>query len=204
MPVQEIMKNGQIELRPLRYEDETSFASATEEFSRTNPSWQFALSRDRCGSFAEYVDTLDQWSRGVDVPEGFVPATFLVGIVKGQVVGRLSLRHRLNDFLERIGGHIGYGVVPSYRRKGYATAMLKQAIPIYQKLGLQKVLLTCNIDNIASQKVIESCGGEFEGITNLPELKIQKRRYWIQVASHIETQSEQVGGRNSASLRTTP
>lgn len=185
------MKNGPLKLRPLRYEDETSFAIATEEFSRTNPSWEFALSRNHCGSFAEYVDTLDRWSRGVDVPEEFVPATFLVGTVEERIVGRLSLRHSLNGFLERIGGHIGYGVIPSCRRKGYATAMLKQAIPICKELGLQKVLLTCNIGNLASQKVIESCGGELEGITNLPELKIQKRRYWIQVTSYEETESEQ-------------
>lgn len=61
--------------------------------------------------------------------------TFLVGVVEHEIVGRLSLRHYLNDFLARIGGHIGYGVTPAHRKKGYATEMLKQALPICSSLS---------------------------------------------------------------------
>ena len=116
---------------------------------------------------------------GKCLPNTFVPNTYYVGVVANKIVGRLSFRHRLNDFLEQIGGHIGYGVIPSQRRKGYATIMLKQSLVFAKAMGLDKVLLTCDTNNIASMRVIEANGGVFENITNEPEFKIQKNRYWI-------------------------
>jgi len=118
---------------------------------------------------------------GKGLPDKFVPNTFLVGVVDGQIIGRLSIRHRLNDFLERIGGHIGYGIIKSYRRQGYCTEMLKQALPICSSLGIKKILITCDIDNFGSQKVIKRCGGIFENVTDDSQLNVQKRRYWIDI-----------------------
>ena len=77
-------------------------------------------------------------------------------------LGQLAIRHRLTPVLLELGGHIGYYVRPSVRRRGHATAMLAQALPIAAELGIDPVLITCDADNVASRKVIESCGGEFE------------------------------------------
>ncbi|MBN2684363.1 MAG: GNAT family N-acetyltransferase [Pontiellaceae bacterium] len=173
------MRSSRLNLRPVRVEDESSFREAVAAFIAEEPPFIFAFDYDDAVPFKDYVAKLDGWSRGVGVPEQFVPATFLVGVVDGVIVGRVSIRHRLNDFLERIGGHVGYGIVPKHRRRGYAVAMLKQALPICKSLGIRDVLITCDVDNVGSRKVIERCGGIFEGITDEPELEIQKRKYWI-------------------------
>ena len=79
-----------------------------------------------------------------------------------KVVGCIELRHTLNESLTVIGGHIGFGVIPEERRKGYATEMLKLVLAVAKKAGIDKVLLTCDIDNVASCKTIEKCGGKRE------------------------------------------
>lgn len=163
----------------LRVEDERSFRKALDEFEREVPPWQFAFGFSESEAFSDYVKQLEGHSRGIGVPEGFVPNTFFVGIVAGVVVGRLSLRHSLNDFLAKIGGHIGYGVIPSQRKRGYATEMLRQAIPVCVSLGIEKALISCDEHNVGSRKVIEACGGIFEGVVDCPEAGIPKRRYWL-------------------------
>lgn len=169
-----------LELRPLGFSDEQSFLEAVDEFRREQPPWPFALGFDEGMSFADYVRRMEAWVIGQDLPAGYVPGSFLVGVVDGKVVGRVSLRYRLNEFLASVGGHIGYGVIPSQRRRGYATEMLRLALPLCAAVGVERALITCDIDNVGSRKVIERCGGVFESMTNDPTLDVQRRRYWIQ------------------------
>lgn len=96
-----------------------------------------------------------------------------------KLVGIINIRHVLNDYLLNFGGHIGYSVRKDERRKGYAKEMLKMALQECRKLGMKKVLLTCNADNIASAKTIKSCGGILENEVSEDGELIQ--RYWIEL-----------------------
>lgn len=82
------------------------------------------------------------------------------------ILGMINFRHYLNDYLAQFAGHIGYGVRPFERRKGYATQMLKLCIEECRKRKLEKVLITCHVENEASRKTIMACGGVFDKTTN--------------------------------------
>ncbi|WP_432361264.1 GNAT family N-acetyltransferase [Sporosarcina sp. UB5] len=95
-----------------------------------------------------------------------------------RIVGMVNIRHGLNDYLRQVGGHIGYGIRPSERRKGYATYLLSEALHITDELGIRSVLVTCNEDNIGSAAVIVNNGGvEDESFTE-PHGNVV-RRFWI-------------------------
>ena len=130
--------------------------------------------------FRQYLDLLADQQRGTNLPPDHVPTTFLFAFVGTRIVGRVSIRHTLNGLLERVGGHIGYVVVPEFRRRGYATEILRQALQmVREELGLSRALVTCDDDNLGSIRVIEKNGGRLENIITGPDLAKAKRRYWI-------------------------
>jgi predicted acetyltransferase len=102
----------------------------------------------------------------------------LAAVVDGSLVGRVSIRFALNEYLAMYGGHIGYAVIEEHRRKGYATEMLRQAVRLERDNGISPVLLTCDDDNIASAIVIERCGGTLEAV-GPDEIGVLFRRYWV-------------------------
>lgn len=95
-----------------------------------------------------------------------------------RVVGMIDIRHDLNEYLHQFGGHIGYGVRPSERRKGYATRMLAEALKVTDTLGIKSVLVTCNEENIGSAKTIQHNGGK-EDVSMIEEDGTVVRRFWI-------------------------
>jgi predicted acetyltransferase len=95
-------------------------------------------------------------------PAQLVPETVLWWTERREYLGRISIRHRLNDALLRKGGNIGYDVRPSARRRGHATAMLAAALPVAAGLGIEHARIDCDVTNIASRRVIEKNGGLFE------------------------------------------
>lgn len=106
--------------------------------------------------------------------EGFVRCSYRWIVDDGEFVGYLALRHELNDFLLDQGGHIGYSVRPSRRREGHATRALALGVVEARELGLERVLVTCDVDNLASARTIERNGGVLEDVRG------DKRRYWIE------------------------
>jgi predicted acetyltransferase len=127
--------------------------------------------------FAAYVQWLaDQAREDSARPEGYVPATNLWLMGEEEYLARIAIRHRLTDRLRQAGGHISYDVRPSARRRGFATMMLREALPIARGLGITAALLTCDIGNVASRRVIERAGGM------LQDQYEDKWRYWVPTA----------------------
>lgn len=110
-------------------------------------------------AFKEWLIKMDGYDRGENMPDWMVPSTEYWFIVDGVIVGNIRLRHFLNEGLRKNGGHIGYAIAKPYRQKGYATLMLAAILQEARKLGLEEVMITANIDNIASRKTIERNGG---------------------------------------------
>lgn len=108
-----------------------------------------------------------------------MPATFLVAEVDGRLVGRVSVRQELNVWLAQVCGHIGYGVRPGFRGRGYAKEILRQALLVARGAGVTRALVTCDEGNVASAATIEACGGQFERLVDGDGDNPAKRRYWI-------------------------
>ncbi len=133
---------------------------------------------DSPDGFAAWVRRLLRESDpAVLLPAGLVHCTYWWIVEDDEVLGAIGLRHELNDFLREAGGHIGYGIRPSARRRGLASFALGEVLRYAAKLGLSRVLVTCNVENEGSRRTIERHGGELEDIrdTELGRL----RRYWI-------------------------
>ncbi|WP_139997200.1 GNAT family N-acetyltransferase [Paenibacillus paridis] len=113
---------------------------------------------------------------------GFVPHStyWLIDKYSKKVIGAVNIRHKLNAKLHDCGGHIGYGIRPSERRKGYAFILLALTLEITKNMGLNKVLLVCDNGNIASEKTIIKNGGQFES-EFIEESGNVVRRFWIQL-----------------------
>jgi predicted acetyltransferase len=149
-------------------DDETMIGSELRDFG---PTWGAEE------GFATYVTWLrDQSLEETPRPEGYVPCTTLWYVEGDRYLGRLAIRHRLTPRLLELGGHIGYDVAPSARGKGCATAMLREALPLARRLGIEQALLTCDTGNVASRRVIEKNHGVLE------DERDGKLRFWVPTA----------------------
>jgi predicted acetyltransferase len=167
-------------LRVPREDEEEEFLRAHHATSPEVPSFLHYYTEGML--FQRYLEVLAEQERGINLPPNHVPSTFLFAFAGPRIVGRVSIRHSLNAFLHRLGGHIGYVVVPEFRRRGYATEILRRAIEIARKrLGIGRILVTCDDDNIGSIRTIEKNGGVLENVVSESDLKTPKRRYWIEV-----------------------
>ena len=137
----------------------------------------YAIRKKDYHDFEEYIDSLEE----KDESNGRVPDStfFCLDTDTNTFVGAVNIRHYLNESLLLNGGHIGDGVRPSRRGEGIATKMIAMALEECKKLGLEKVLMVCDKDNIASRRTIEKNGGILEN-----EIEVDgnvEQRFWITI-----------------------
>ncbi|MDR0844946.1 MAG: GNAT family N-acetyltransferase [Tannerella sp.] len=130
----------------------------------------------------------DNADKATTLPGWVLSSTFLaIRESDNQLIGMVDIRHELNESLRYYGGHIGYSVRPSARKRGYATQIVVEALDFCRSIGLKKVLLACYKDNLASRNTITKCGGVFEKEilleTSLPETGCHEQKevqlFWI-------------------------
>ena len=161
----------------LSYADE--IIKYKEESLKESPIINGSAGLDRFSSIEIWFEELKKRSCENTVPKGLVPSSTYLAVREkdNYIVGMIDIRHYLNEYLTQVGGNIGYGVRKTERNKGYAKQMLKLALEKCKELKIKKVLITCDEDNIASEKVILSANAKLEDIRNVDGEN--KKRFWI-------------------------
>ena len=164
----------------LRYKE--AYLDALEESKSETSDTQLNKPQEN-QSFEEFVQQLVDNEVGKNLPEGWVSATMLWLLDNNEIIGRIHIRHELNEYLFKYGGHIGYYIKPSKRNMGYGKKILELSLIEAKELGLTKVLVTCDDDNLGSKKIIEANGGMLENKVGKGIGKSQTCRYWIELSN---------------------
>jgi predicted acetyltransferase len=139
------------------------------------------------GSSLQHFEDYQEWLKKIidqekgQLPPNRVPATQFLSMEEDKLVGLINIRHRLTPELLVESGHIGYSIHPAERRKGFAAEQLKLSLVEAKRLGLEKVLVTCDKANIASARTIQKVGGILENEIISPDSGEVVQRYWIQI-----------------------
>jgi predicted acetyltransferase len=169
-----------MEIIRLGLEHEAALREFLDDFAAAGETEIPAYFADPAWTHAEIVETFAKQSRGEGLKEGWVPGTTFFLVHEAGILGVANLRHWLTDPLLRFGGHVGFSVRPSERRKGHATCLL-EGVMEYARANLKtkRLLVTCDPANAASARVIEKCGGVFEDESVYEPMDRSVRRYWI-------------------------
>lgn len=170
-----------LEIRELTPSDKEIFLDSYKYWSAMDITWYSFVWKPGM-EFHEHLQILnDQKDQNKLAPQR-VPSTMLYAFKDNKIVGRVSIRHGLNDFLLNRGGHIGYAVAPEFRRLGIATMLYQAGLNFCKKkLGLKEILVTCSDHNIGSIRVIEKNNHKLENKI-LDENKDELiRRYWVEL-----------------------
>ena len=157
-----------------------SFLEALKEFHAEGNEQSYDIDRIDY-DFDGFLQHIEARSRGVGMPDQAVPDSLFWLVEGDDFIGRVSIRHTLNDSLKEYGGHIGYYIRPTKRGMGYGTKALPLALVEAKKLGIPRVLVTCDDDNIPSQKIIQRAGGVLQDVIETPLNPDKKKvmRWWI-------------------------
>lgn len=177
-----MQSNEQIELVRPSVVLKESFLEAVKEFQAEGKHIYLHTETDLAGleeGFEEFLSKIKAREDAINLPEDRVPQTELWLTDGNKFIGWTKIRHYLNENLLNQGGHIGYAIRPSERNKGYGTKILALMLQVAKDMGINRVLLTCDDDNVGSAKIIEKNGGILEN--KIEHERVLKRRYWIEV-----------------------
>lgn len=173
---------NRLKLRLPTIEDKKIIMDYRREFIENNDNLDGTAGLSKYDDYKKWFQAVIDNSNEETVHDGLVQAsTYLaISIEDEKLIGMIDIRHRLNEYLEKFGGHIGYSVRKSERRKGYATEILDLGLKECLKLDIKKVLLTCDKKNIGSAKTIINNNGVLEN--ELAKVNTVTQRYWIDIS----------------------
>ena len=156
--------------------------------------YKYSSNINGAGSLHRYLNDYDGWLKKLDDDRNRIPSEekvpaetyFLVRESDNKIIGMVNIRHYLNDYLRKFGGHIGYGIRPTERRKCYNKIQLYLVLLEAQKLNLDKVMLGCSVDNLGSDKTIKALGGILERCELDKSDNTMTNVYWINVDESIK------------------
>lgn len=172
-----------IRLKEFSKEDEFIYTEFEKQFKAEcgNEKIQFSLNPNNL-PFDEFCKLIYSLRNEKTCPNGFVPAVSYLIFDGNDIVGAINLRYKSNDFILNVAGHIGYAILPSMRNKGYATEALRECLIKACQMGLETVVITTDLDNVASQRVIAKNGGKFV------EEKGDKKIFAIELSQVVSVQ----------------
>ncbi len=165
-------------------EDKQEVLEVKEEFLSNGQKMAGVGGLDKLETYEEWLDKITSEKSKETCQEGRVPATMFLSrrIDDDKLIGFVQIRHDLNDYLLKYGGHIGDCVRPSEQGKGYATEQIGLALEFCKKMGIDKALITCKKENTASARTILKNGGKLENeVPNEFEEDVMMQRYWIEM-----------------------
>ena len=162
-----------------------SFIEAVKEYkseAETEPirSYRSLSIDDLKANFEAFIERERSHAEGKNQQEGYVPQTEFWLVDGGEYIGHVRVRQRLTEHLLQIGGHIGYDIRPGKRGKGYGNKILALGLQKAREMGIEKVRITCDVDNVPSRKIIEKNGGVLDSEIPNPETGVNKARFWIE------------------------
>lgn len=167
-----------LELQRAYPEMEAMFLAFTKEWDSNGEEITPYAARLLDMNYPEWLDRTYKIENSDTCPPPSVSAhTYFLIRDSDEIIGAVNIRHRLNDYLFNFGGHIGYGVRPNERRKGYASKMLEMALPLAKLHGIKRALIVCDKTNVGSAKTIIKNGGILENEVDHDGEIVQ--RYWI-------------------------
>ncbi len=168
---------------------EALLKSYVDEMHLNHDSFHGCGSIEKYEHYKDWLKHLESYAVKALIPKDskYVEGSqyFLYDETRDLVIGMVNIRHELNDYLLKFGGHIGYSIRPSERQKGYAKLQLKLALDVLRTKGVSKALITCNSDNPASERTILACGG-IEDSPSIEEDGTTIKRFWIQLEQRGE------------------
>jgi predicted acetyltransferase len=164
-----------VELRELSAQDDITVYDMLKEIGPGENGFMNSAYGVSYEEFPSFLIENVNYSKGINLPPGYVPQTIYWLYIDSKPVGIGKFRHYLNDFLLKHGGHIGYCIRPTERGKGYGTIILREILKKAKDKAIGEALITCNDTNIPSRKVIEGNDGKLESIIQ------EECKYWIKL-----------------------